>query len=58
MRKMVSEKEQQIKSLEVARRPPEKTMLCTRSVRKGGRKGARKLVWLNWEQVQEDILLY
>lgn len=58
MRKMVSEKEQQIKSLEVAQRPPEKTMLCTRSVTKGGRKGARKLVWLNREQVQENILLY
>lgn len=58
MRKMVSEKDHQVKSLEAAWRPPEKTTLCTWSVRKGGRKGARKLVQLNWEEVQEDILLH
>lgn len=57
MRKMVSKKEQQIKSLEGAWRPPEKTTLGMCSVRSSVRKGARKLVRLNWEPVQEDILL-
>lgn len=58
MKKMVSKKEQQIKSLEVAWRPPEKTTLRTWSVRKGVRKGARKLVRLNKEELYCCIKTY
>ena len=58
MRKMVSKKKQQMKSLEVAWRPPEKTMLGTWSVRKGVRKGARKLVRLNREEIFCCIKIY
>lgn len=58
MRKMVSKKEQRVKSIAGAQKPSGKTTLGMWSVRKGVRNGVRKLLQLNREQVQEDILLH